>query len=50
MIAGLASAEELTKGASIAQEGLVVPPPCFPAPSALASRPLHANITGPGEF
>ena len=44
---GLATAEELAKGASIAQEGLVVPPPRFPAPSALASRPSPAN---PGEF
>ena len=50
VIAGLASAEELAKGASIAQEGLVVPPPRVPAPSALGSRPSPANIIGPGEF
>ena len=48
MITGLASAEELAKGASIAQEGLVVPPPRNPAPSALASRPSPANVMGPG--
>ena len=50
MIAGLASAEELAKGASIAREGLVVPSPRIPAPSALASRPSPANVTSPGEF
>ena len=50
MVAGLATAEELAKGASIAQEGLEVPPPRFPAPSALASRPSPANVTGPGEL
>jgi hypothetical protein len=50
VIAGLASAEELAKGASIAQEGLVVPPSRVPAPSVLASRPSPANVTGPGEF
>jgi hypothetical protein len=50
VIVGLASTEELAKGASIAQEGLVVPPPRMPAPSALASRPSPANVTGLGEF
>jgi len=33
---------ELARGASIAQDGLAVPPPCFPAPSA--------NVIGPGRF
>jgi len=47
---GLATTEELAKGASIAQEGLAVRPPRFPAPSALASRPSPANVTRPGEF
>ena len=47
---GLASTEELAKGASIAQDGLAVPPHRIPAPSALASRPSPANVTGPGEF
>ena len=50
MIAGLASAEELAKGASIAQEGLVVPPPRNHAPSALDSRPSPANVLGPGKL
>ena len=50
MIAGLASAEELAKGPSIAQEGLAVPPPRDPAPSALASRPSPANVIGPGKL
>jgi len=50
VIAGLASAEELAKGASIAQEGLAVPPPRIPAPSALGSRPLPANVIGPCKF
>jgi len=50
VIAGLASAEKLAKGASIAQEVLVVPLPRIPAPTVLASRPSPANIAGPGEF
>jgi hypothetical protein len=50
VIVGLASAEELAKGASIALEGLAVPPPRIPAPTALGSRPSPANIIGPGEF
>ena len=50
VIAGLASTEELAKGASIAQEGLSVPPPRIPAPSALASRPSPADVIGPGKF
>ncbi|XP_021315120.1 uncharacterized protein LOC110434730 [Sorghum bicolor] len=45
---GLATAEELAKGASIAQEGLAVPPHRVPAPSALASRPSPADVLGPG--
>ena len=48
MVAGLATAEELAEGASIAREGLEVPPPRVPAPSALASRPSPANVMGPG--
>jgi len=44
----LATAEELAKGASIAREGLEVPPPRVPAPSMLASRPSPANVMGPG--
>jgi len=48
VVAGLATAEELAKGASIAREGLEVPPPRVPAPSALASRPSPANVMGPG--
>ena len=47
---GLASVEELAKGASIAQEGLVVPPLRFPVPSALGSRPSPANVLGLGTF
>ena len=47
---GLATAEELAKGVSIAQEGLAVPPRRDPTPSALASRPLPADVLGPGEF
>ena len=50
MIAGLATAEELAKGASIAHEGLAVPPPRNPAPSVLASRPSPANVMGPGKL
>ena len=50
VVAGLASAEELARGASIAQEGLAVPPPRNPAPSALASRPSPANVLGPGKL
>jgi len=50
VIAGLASAEELAKGASIVQEGLAVPLPRNPAPSALASRPSPANVMGPGKL
>ena len=50
VFAGLATAEELAKGASVAQEGLVVPPRREPAPSALASRPSPADVLGPGEF
>jgi hypothetical protein len=50
VVAGLASAEELARGASIAQEGLVVPLPCFPVPSTLGSRPSPANVISPGKF
>jgi hypothetical protein len=50
VFAGLATAEELAKGASVAQEGLAVPPRREPAPSALASRPSPADVLGPGEF
>ena len=50
VVAGLASAEELARGASIAQEGLAVPPPRNLAPSALASRPSPANVLGPGKL
>ena len=50
VFAGLATAEELAKGTSIAQEGLVVPPRRDPAPSALASRPSPTDVLGPGEF
>jgi len=50
VVAGLASPEELARGASIAQEGLAVPPPQNPAPSALASRPSPANVLGPGKL
>ncbi|XP_021301870.1 uncharacterized protein LOC110429740 [Sorghum bicolor] len=48
IFAGLATAEELAKGASVAQEGLAVPPRREPAPSALASRPSPADVIGPG--
>ncbi|XP_021320589.1 uncharacterized protein LOC110436992 [Sorghum bicolor] len=48
VFAGLATAEELAKGASVAQEGLAVPPRREPAPSALASRPSPADVIGPG--
>jgi hypothetical protein len=50
VFAGLATAEELAKGASVAQEGLAVPPRREPTPSALASRPSPADVLGPGEF
>ena len=50
VFAGLATAEEMAKGASVAQEGLAVPPPREPAPSALANRPSPADVLGPGEF
>ena len=50
VVAGLATAEELAKGASIAREGLEVPPPRVPAPSALASRPSPADVLGPGKM
>jgi len=50
VFAGLATAEELAKGASVAQEGLAVPPRREPAPSALVSRPSPADVLGPGEF
>lgn len=49
-IAKIASADELAAGASIAQDGLVVPPLRFPAPSGLGSRPSSANVIGPGKF
>ena len=45
----MATAEELAKGASVAQEGLADPPRREPAPSALASRPSPADVLGPGE-
>ncbi|XP_021317600.1 uncharacterized abhydrolase domain-containing protein DDB_G0269086-like [Sorghum bicolor] len=48
VFAGLATAEEMAKGASVAQEGLAVPPPREPAPSALANRPSPADVLGPG--
>ncbi|XP_021310427.1 uncharacterized protein LOC110433104 [Sorghum bicolor] len=48
VFAGLATAEELAKGASVAQEGLAVPPRREPAPSALANRPSPADVLGPG--
>jgi len=50
VVVGLATVEELAKGVSIAQEGLAIPPPREPAPSALASRPSLADVLGPGEF
>ena len=50
VFAGLATAEEMAKGASVAQEGLAVPPPREPAPSALANRPSPADVLGPGKF
>jgi len=48
VFARLATAEELAKGASIAQEGLAVPPRRDPARSALASRSSPADVLGPG--
>ena len=50
VFAGLATAEEMAKGASVAQEGLAVPPRREPAPSALANRPSPADVLGPGKF
>ena len=50
VVAGLATAEELAKGVSIAQEGLAIPLPRDPTPSALASRPSPADVLGPGKF
>jgi hypothetical protein len=50
VIVGLATVEELAKGVSIAQEGLAVPLPRDPAPSALASRPSPADVLGPSEL
>ena len=40
----------MAKGASVAREGLAVPPRREPATSALASRPSPADVLGPGEF
>jgi len=42
--------EELDRGDSIAQEGLDVPPPRIPTPSALDTRPSPANVIGPSKF
>ena len=50
VFAGLATAEEMAKGASVAQEGLAVPPPREPAPSALASRPSPTDYLVPVSF
>jgi len=50
VFAGLATAEEMAKGASVAQEGLAVPPRREPAPAALANRPSPADVLGPGKF
>ena len=47
VFAGLATAEEMAKGASVAQEGLAVPPRREPTPSALANRPSPADVLGP---
>jgi hypothetical protein len=48
-INAIASTAELAGGVSIAHEGLAVPPPRFPTPAGLGTKPSPVGVAGAGK-